>query len=50
MTAKSVLIRPQGLRPGMRASTCPCLGLGRTRVPPSQSETEWMDEKVKFSI
>jgi len=23
MTAKSVLIHPQGLRPGARASTCP---------------------------
>jgi len=23
MTAKSVLIRPQGLRPGARASACP---------------------------
>jgi len=23
MTAKSVLVRPQGLRPGARAPTCP---------------------------
>jgi len=33
MTAKSVLVRPQGLRPGERAATCPpCYATGFTSL------------------
>jgi len=54
MTAKSVLVRPQGLRPRARASTCPTLAtplmVGRVSVVTLLPSIGFFDLQKKIDV